>query len=152
MEFQARSPSATAASPHHGHSNAGSELHLRPTPQLTAMPDPWPSEPGQGSSPCPHGYSLDLFPLHHNGNSRWFYFEALFLYLLVGVLYTRAFSFSHLYEYRSYFHIWFSEFIPYHFGAQIVPDFATGSPLKLALDSPRGPVKISKHWLIFWHR
>ena len=31
---------ATAASLCHSHSNAGSELHLRPTPQLTAMPDP----------------------------------------------------------------------------------------------------------------
>ena len=31
---------ATAASLHHSHGNAGSELHLRPTPQLTAMPDP----------------------------------------------------------------------------------------------------------------
>ena len=27
---------ATAASLHHSHSNSGSELHLRPTPQLTA--------------------------------------------------------------------------------------------------------------------
>ena len=31
---------ATAASPHHSHSNTGSEPCLRPTPQLTAMPDP----------------------------------------------------------------------------------------------------------------
>ena len=29
----------TAAGFHHSHSNAGSEPHLRPTPQLTAMPD-----------------------------------------------------------------------------------------------------------------
>ena len=31
---------ATAAGQHHSHSNAGSELHLRPTPQLTASLDP----------------------------------------------------------------------------------------------------------------
>ena len=29
---------------------------LRRTPQLMAMPDPWPTEPGQGSNPRPHGY------------------------------------------------------------------------------------------------
>ena len=31
---------AVAAGLHHNHSNAGSEPRLRPTPQLTAMPDP----------------------------------------------------------------------------------------------------------------
>ena len=31
---------AVAAGLQHSHSNAGSELSLRPTPQLTAMPDP----------------------------------------------------------------------------------------------------------------
>ena len=30
----------TAASPHQGHSNARSEPHLQPTPQLTATLDP----------------------------------------------------------------------------------------------------------------
>ena len=34
--------SATATS----HSNEGSKLHLQPTPQLTAMSDPWPTEQG----------------------------------------------------------------------------------------------------------
>ena len=38
---QARSRiGAIAAGLHQSHSNAGSESHLRPTPQLTAMPDP----------------------------------------------------------------------------------------------------------------
>ena len=38
---QARGPiKATAASLHHNHNNARSELHLQPTPQLTATPDP----------------------------------------------------------------------------------------------------------------
>ena len=31
---------AIAAGLHHSHSNVGSEPHRRPTPQLTAMPDP----------------------------------------------------------------------------------------------------------------
>ena len=38
------------------HSNGRSELHLRTTPQLTAMPDPWPTKQGQGSNPHPQGY------------------------------------------------------------------------------------------------
>ena len=31
---------AVAAVLHHSHSNVGSEPHLQPVPQLTAMPDP----------------------------------------------------------------------------------------------------------------
>ena len=31
---------AAGASLHHSHSNSGLELHLQPTPQLTATPDP----------------------------------------------------------------------------------------------------------------
>ena len=31
---------ATAAGLHHNHSNVGSKLHLQPTPQLMATPDP----------------------------------------------------------------------------------------------------------------
>ena len=39
--FQARGPiEATAASLHHSHSKAGSEPHLRPTPQLMATLNP----------------------------------------------------------------------------------------------------------------
>ena len=33
------------------HSNVGSEPHLQPTPQLTAMPDPQPTEQDQGLNP-----------------------------------------------------------------------------------------------------
>ena len=40
---------------HHSHSNAGSQPCLRPTPQLTATPDPEPTEQGQGSNLPPHG-------------------------------------------------------------------------------------------------
>ena len=56
-DSQARDPiGADAAGLHQSHSNAGSELRLRPTPQLTAMLDPYPTERGQGLNPCPHGY------------------------------------------------------------------------------------------------
>ena len=52
---QARGPiGAVAAGLHQGHSKAGSEPHLQPTPQLMAMPDPQPTEQGQGSNPQPH--------------------------------------------------------------------------------------------------
>ena len=46
----------TAASLHHSHGSTISELHLQPTPQLMAVPDPWPTEGGQGSNPHPQGY------------------------------------------------------------------------------------------------
>ena len=40
-DSQARGPiGAVAPGLHHSHSNTGSELCLRPTPQLTATPDP----------------------------------------------------------------------------------------------------------------
>ena len=67
---QARGPvGAVAASLHHSHSNTGSEPHLWPTPQLTATPDPQPTERGQGSDPRPHGCSSGSFVLRHDGNS-----------------------------------------------------------------------------------
>ena len=47
---------ATAASLHHSHINLGSEPYLWPTPQLTAMPEPQPTDQGQGSNLHPHGY------------------------------------------------------------------------------------------------
>ena len=46
---------AVATSLHQSHSNVGSEPHLQPTPQLTAMPHPKPTEQGQGWNPQPHG-------------------------------------------------------------------------------------------------
>ena len=46
---------AVAPSLRHSHSNGRSEPCLRPTPQLMAMPDPWPTEQGQGSNLHPHG-------------------------------------------------------------------------------------------------
>ena len=42
---QARGPIGVAdAGLHHSHSNLGSKLHVRPIAQLTAMPDPSPTE------------------------------------------------------------------------------------------------------------
>ena len=46
---------AVATGLHHSHSITGSEPHLRPTPQLTARPDPYPTEQCQGLNPRPHG-------------------------------------------------------------------------------------------------
>ena len=39
----------------HSHSNAGFKPSLGPTLQLTAVPDPQPTERGQGLNPQPHG-------------------------------------------------------------------------------------------------
>ena len=47
-----------AAADGHSHSETGSELHLRPTWQLAAMPDPEPTEQGQGSTLHPHGHCV----------------------------------------------------------------------------------------------
>ena len=56
---QARGQIAVVAtSLRHSHSNAGSKLHLQPTPQHRATPDSQPTEQGQGSNPQPHGYQL----------------------------------------------------------------------------------------------
>ena len=53
---QARGPiGAVAIGLCQSHSNAGSELHLRPTPQLMAMPDPQYPELGQGLNLHLHG-------------------------------------------------------------------------------------------------
>ena len=52
---------ATAAGLRHSHSHPGFEPRLWPTPQLTATPDPKPTEQGQGWTLHPHGYSSDSF-------------------------------------------------------------------------------------------
>jgi len=44
---------AVATGLHQSHSNAGSEPHLQPTPQLTAALDRHPTEQGQGPNPQP---------------------------------------------------------------------------------------------------
>ena len=46
---------AVAPGLHQSHSNAGSKLCQRPTPQLVARPDPQPTEQGQESNLKPHG-------------------------------------------------------------------------------------------------
>ena len=58
---------ATATGLGHSHSNDRSEPGLQPMLQLTAMPDPRPTERGQGSNPQSHGYQWDSFPLCHKG-------------------------------------------------------------------------------------
>ena len=50
---------AVAAGLCHSHRNKGSDPCLLPTPQLTAMLDPLPTEQGQGLNPHPHEYLLD---------------------------------------------------------------------------------------------
>ena len=53
---QARSQIRAIAAGHsHRHNNVGSEPRLWPTPQLTATPDPEPTEQGRGSNLHPHG-------------------------------------------------------------------------------------------------
>ena len=52
---------AAAASLHHNLSNVGSKPHLRSIPHLTAVPDPQPTEQGQGSNPYLHGWILVRF-------------------------------------------------------------------------------------------
>jgi len=47
---------AAAAGLHHSHSNARSEPMSVTTPQLMAMPDPKPTEQGQGLNTHPRGY------------------------------------------------------------------------------------------------
>ena len=47
---------ATAAGLSHSHSKAGSKPHLRPRLQSEAMPNPLPTEQGQGSNLNPHGH------------------------------------------------------------------------------------------------
>ena len=63
---------AVAAGLHHSHSHAGSQPRLRPPPQLTATPDPLPTEGGQGSNPRPYGSSSDSLPLRRGRNSGSF--------------------------------------------------------------------------------
>ena len=60
------------------HSHISSKLHLRPPPQLTTTPDPWPTECDQGSNPCPHGSQSGSFLLCHNGNSAFLGFHPSF--------------------------------------------------------------------------
>ena len=40
----------------HSHSNLVSQPHVQSIPQLTAMPDPYPTEQGQGLNQRPHRY------------------------------------------------------------------------------------------------
>ena len=66
---------AVAVGLHQSHSNVGSEAGLQPTPQLTATPDPQPTEQGQGSNPQPHSSwlgSLTTAPLRELREKEYF--------------------------------------------------------------------------------
>ena len=47
---------AATAGLHHSHGNPGFELYLQPVLQLAAMPDPQPTERGQGLNLYAHGH------------------------------------------------------------------------------------------------
>ena len=67
---QARGRVGTVAtSLRYSHSYASSDLCLWPTPQLTATPDPQPTERGQGLNLHLVDISRVLNPLSHSGNS-----------------------------------------------------------------------------------
>ena len=69
---------ATAVGP--SHSNTGSKPCPQPIPQLTPMLGPYSTDWTQGLNPKPHGYLLDSFLLHHNGNSKAY--VSLFIFCL----------------------------------------------------------------------
>ena len=62
---------AVAAGHSHNHSHRGSNLHLWPTPQLMAMPDPQPTAGGQGSNLHPWDTSWICFCCTTKG-TPWF--------------------------------------------------------------------------------
>ena len=55
------------------------ELHLWFMPQLTATPDSYPTEQGQGLNPYPHRYYLGSLLLGHNGYSYFLHFKKYFV-------------------------------------------------------------------------
>ena len=68
------------------------ELQLPAYTTATAILGPYPTEEGQGSNLCPHGYQSDLFPLSQNRNSTRklilnfsVLFESLILRLCLGI-------------------------------------------------------------------
>ena len=107
---------AAAAGLPHSHSNVGSKPHLWPTPQLKAMPDPEPTERGQGSNLHPHGCRSDSFPMSHDGNSSKMFLRftelsqvICFFSLLVRfhcMLFTVCLSFLLWIDFQSIFSVW----------------------------------------------
>ena len=68
---QARWQIIQATAAYHSHNPSGSELCLQPTPQLTAVLGPYPTEQGQGSNPHPHEYQSGSLPLSHQRKLHW---------------------------------------------------------------------------------
>ena len=66
---------AGATSPRQSHSNVGSELRLRPTPQLPATLDPQPIEQGQVSNPQLMVPSQSPDPLSRDGTPKLLLFS-----------------------------------------------------------------------------
>ncbi len=67
------------------HSNAGSELRLQPTPQLTATPDRQPTEQGQGPNLQPHGSWSDSLTTAPRWELHFFFFCLLKLLSIKNV-------------------------------------------------------------------
>ena len=68
--FQARGPiEAVAVGLRQSHSNLESEPPLQPTPELMAMPDPQPTERGQGSKLRPPGCQSGSLTTEHDRKS-----------------------------------------------------------------------------------
>jgi len=91
---------AGTANVHHSYSYARSEPHLWPTPQLTATPDPQPTERGQGSNPQPHVPSWIRFHCATTGTLHvkffFFYTNMSFNFFLVIKYKNNFFPGSHL--------------------------------------------------------
>ena len=83
---QARGPiRAPAAGQHHSCNIEGSKPHVRPTPQLTAIPDPQPTERGWGLNLHPHGYQSDCFRRITTGTLSCFTLCIFFLSIYLSI-------------------------------------------------------------------
>ena len=71
---------AVAAGLRQSHSNARSKPHVQPIPQLTATPDPQPTEQGQGSNPKPHGSQSDWLATEPQWELLFLLFESTCLF------------------------------------------------------------------------
>ena len=81
---------ASAAGLHQSHSNARSQLHLQPIPQLTATPV---TERGQGLNPRPYGYLLGLLSLNPSGNANVPFSLVLKFIMMVNLILLRYLGF-----------------------------------------------------------
>ena len=89
---------AVATGLHHSHSNEKPMSCLWPTIQLTTIPNLEPTEQGQGSNLCPHGYVSALLLLSHNRTPapRCFDYCSFIFWGLVGQYFQLCSCFSRL--------------------------------------------------------